>query len=311
MAELDAAHRQVERAHARFLRALAALDAGTEDWQTEGAMDAEHYLGLRFGISCYRAERYLAAARALRGLPHLAAALEEGLLHLEAVLKLARYATPEDEQELIDWAWRVPVGEIRRRGELLHAAARASEVQEDRALEWRFRGEVFELWGRLPSADGALVASAIEQAADRVPQLPGEEHLSSARYADALVQLCSGERAVPTVLVHVPAQALSSGTGGGELERAGVIPAQTAARLPCSGRLQVALEAASGEVVSASPLRRDPPAWMVRQLRWRDRTPGCGARRFTQAHHLTWFSKGGRTELANLVLVRSFHHRLV
>lgn len=162
MAELDAAHRQVGRAQARFLRALAALDARTEDWQTEGAMDAEHYLGLRYGISRYRAERYLAAAGALSELPHLAAALEERLLHLEAVLELARYATPEDEQELIAWASRVPVGEIRRRGELLHAAARAKEVQEDRALEWRFRGQVFELWGRLPSADGALVASAIE-----------------------------------------------------------------------------------------------------------------------------------------------------
>lgn len=93
-----------------------------------------------------------------------------------------------------------------------------------------------------------------------------------------------------------------------------MIPAQTVARLACSDRLQVLLEAASGEVVSASPVRRDPPAWMVRQLRWRDGTcrfPGCGARRFTQAHHLTWFSKGGRTELGNLVLVCSFHHRLV
>jgi len=57
-----------------------------------------------------------------------------------------------------------------------------------------------------------------------------------------------------------------------------------------------------------------PPAWMVRQVRYRDRGcvfPGCGATRFTEAHHVVWWSKGGRTELENLVLTCSFHHRLV
>ena len=49
-------------------------------------------------------------------------------------------------------------------------------------------------------------------------------------------------------------------------------------------------------------------------VRYRDREcrfPGCGARRFTQAHHLTFWSRGGRTELANLLLICAFHHRLV
>ena len=51
-----------------------------------------------------------------------------------------------------------------------------------------------------------------------------------------------------------------------------------------------------------------------RLSRPRDRTcrfPGCEARRFTQAHHLTFWSHGGKTELANLLLICSFHHRLV
>jgi len=53
---------------------------------------------------------------------------------------------------------------------------------------------------------------------------------------------------------------------------------------------------------------------MLRQLKYRDREcrfPGCGARRFTQAHHVTWWEKGGRTDLDNLVLICFFHHRLV
>jgi hypothetical protein len=53
---------------------------------------------------------------------------------------------------------------------------------------------------------------------------------------------------------------------------------------------------------------------MIRQVRYRDREcrfPGCGARRFTEAHHIVWWRHGGRTDLDNLVLICSFHHRLV
>ena len=53
---------------------------------------------------------------------------------------------------------------------------------------------------------------------------------------------------------------------------------------------------------------------MMRQLRLRDREcrfPGCGARRFTQAHHTVWWSNGGATDLDNLVLICGFHHKPV
>ena len=39
--------------------------------------------------------------------------------------------------------------------------------------------------------------------------------------------------------------------------------------------------------------------------------PGCGPRLFTHAHHVVWWEGGGRTDLDNLVLVCSFHHKLV
>jgi hypothetical protein len=76
----------------------------------------------------------------------------------------------------------------------------------------------------------------------------------------------------------------------------------------------VVVEDASGQPVRLGRIRRDPPEWMVRQLRYRDREctfPGCGMRRFTQAHHVRWWNRGGRTDLDNLVLICSFHHTLV
>jgi len=53
---------------------------------------------------------------------------------------------------------------------------------------------------------------------------------------------------------------------------------------------------------------------MLRQVRYRDlgcTFPGCGARRFTEAHHIQHWRDGGKTTVENLALVCSFHHRLV
>ncbi|EID17603.1 hypothetical protein MXEN_00937, partial [Mycobacterium xenopi RIVM700367] len=38
--------------------------------------------------------------------------------------------------------------------------------------------------------------------------------------------------------------------------------------------------------------------------------PGCGATRGLHAHHIVHWEDGGTTELANLVLVCPYHHRL-
>ena len=50
-----------------------------------------------------------------------------------------------------------------------------------------------------------------------------------------------------------------------------------------------------------------------RALEHRDRTcvvPGCGATRGLHAHHIRHWEDGGPTELANLVLLCPYHHRL-
>jgi hypothetical protein len=43
----------------------------------------------------------------------------------------------------------------------------------------------------------------------------------------------------------------------------------------------------------------------------RCRMPGCTHRRDLHAHHVRWWSRGGRTDLANLVLLCPRHHALV
>jgi Domain of unknown function (DUF222) len=143
------------------------------------------------------------------------------------------------------------------------------------------------------------------------------------------VALCSARIAADpdpdraTVVIHARLRkpvrnAETHGTGGDlrdcEIEGGPALHPEVARRLLCTARVQTVLEDSSGHPVRLGRLRRDPPEWMVRQLRYRDlecRFPGCGARRFTQAHLIVWWERGGRTDLDNLVLICSFHHKLV
>jgi len=99
-----------------------------------------------------------------------------------------------------------------------------------------------------------------------------------------------------------------------EIEDGPAIGPDTARRFACNARVQTVVEQENGLPVKLGRTTREPPAWMVRHLKYRDgecRFPGCGSRRFTQAHHIVWWDHGGRTDLDNLVLVCTFHHRLV
>jgi Domain of unknown function (DUF222)/HNH endonuclease len=132
--------------------------------------------------------------------------------------------------------------------------------------------------------------------------------LCSARIAEDADQ----DRA--TVVVHTDLEPLLDPEASAVIEGGGAIGGDTLRRLLCNARVQTVIEHPDGSVVGVGRLTREPSAWMLRQLRHRDDTcrfPGCAARRFTQAHHIIWWSRGGRTELDNLILVCTFHHRLV
>jgi hypothetical protein len=166
-----------------------------------------------------------------------------------------------------------------------------------------------------------VVAKALERVAEQIPVMPGEEpDPVSQRRADVLVALASAQLSSDqdpdraTVIIHARLEGLETNSGGSEIEGGPVIDPEVTRRLLCNARVQTVVEDEGGNVLGLSKMAREPSAALVRQVRYRDkecRFPGCGARRFTQAHHLRFWSHGGRTELDNLLLICFFHHRLV
>lgn len=94
--------------------------------------------------------------------------------------------------------------------------------------------------------------------------------------------------------------------------RARGMPRSSLRRLACDGlRAPVTLHPTRADQGRTS--RVVTPA-LRRLLRLRDRHcqfPGCRATRHVHAHHVVHWADGGRTDLANLVLVCSHHHRYV
>jgi hypothetical protein len=322
---IDSLHARVSAAHRDLLCEIVEASR-RELWRDAGARDLAHWLCMRLGISAWKASRWIACAHALEHLPRVSQALASGALGIDKVAELTRFATRESESGLIGWAKTVSGACIRRRADLAvrESLQAAQDAERARCLNWWWLddGKRFGLSAELPAAQGAVVAKALERAAESLPVMPGEDDAchAEARRADALVALCSAPIAEDadadraTVVVHAPLERLVRGEGSFELEAGGVIHSATVERLLCNARVHTVIEDDKANPVRIGRTFREPPAWMLRQLRYRDREcsfPGCGARQFTQAHHVTWWSRGGHTDLHNLVLVCSFHHKLV
>lgn len=318
-------HREIAERQRELLETLALLET-REAWIDDGANDMAQWTAMHLDVSRWKAERWLHAGRAFAWLPATADALGRGELGIDKVVELARFAEFDDEDALVRWAQTVPSGAIRRAGDL-RSRDRVEQAEHDertRWLQWQYAddGRRFLLDAELPSAQGAVVARALERLGEQIPVTPGEESAAhaGARRADALFALCSARLAGDedqdraTVVVHADLDVLYDADTNAVIESGPVIAGPTVQRLLCNARVQMVVEQPDGSVAGVGRMSREPTAWMMRQLRHRDggcRFPGCDARRFTQAHHIEWWSRGGATDLDNLTLICSFHHKLV
>jgi hypothetical protein len=326
--------RRLGAAQASLLEVLSEVDA-RGIWELDGAEYMEQWMGYTFGLSLYRSGRWLDAAEKLAGLPRLRQALEDGELSIFKVEELARFVTAEEEDALVRWVSGVPCGAIKEEADRRSKAQEvsASSDEDARYLRWRRSddGGSLEMHAQLPAVEGEIVRMAIDDIADRLPGLTGGRNpmvtytSRDELRADALVALASaaaGSRTgrAPRLLIHAPLATMidlaagQGATGAAWTESGSLVHPDALARLLCGSDLTTIIEDAAGAPIAEVRGPRAPSPKMVRQLRYRDRRcvfPNCSHSRYTDAHHIKWWSQGGKTELGNLVLLCDLHHKLV
>jgi hypothetical protein len=310
-------------AQARFAQELTQIVREAEDegdCVAAGCSSSAQWLA-QISTSDHRtAVRLTRVSDALRSLPALDHAMRTGVLNLDQIVAVAEVATPETDAQLARVAVGKPPSEIAlvARTIVPPTADDDAAIYQRRALSmtWtRGRREPC-ISGRLPLEDGLVFEQAIwslattQRAVDKEAGSVLDWQQST---ADALVTLArqpsddgTVRRSPTTLVVHVSDDAPPFLEGGG------TISVETAQRLACDARcLTITLR---GRDLVHSRVGRCASYAQLRALHKRDRHsryPGCTAARELQAHHLVPDTRGGKTEIDNLILLCPRHHKLL
>jgi hypothetical protein len=317
-------------ANYRFLSLLAEFDR-RKGWNCRATRDCAHWLNWKCGIDLGAAREKVRTARALEKLPLVSAAMERGEISYSNVRAITRVATPENEHYFLQIARHGTAHHVET---LVRAYRRAEEQELSRERQQQMNRGVRYCWDddgslvlkvRLPAAVGALVLKALEAAVPETPPDEVERPTWSHKRADAMAvifesfmahgaeAMSGGER--HQVVVHVSAETLSAGGGDRcEIEDGPAIATETARRLTCDASVIAIVENEKGEPLSVGRKTRSIPPAIQRALNSRDkgcRFPGCTHKKYTDAHHIKHWARGGETKMSNLVTLCRFHHRKV
>jgi hypothetical protein len=317
-------------ANYRFLSLLAEFDR-RKGWNCRATRDCAHWLNWKCGIDLGAAREKVRTARALEKLPLISAAMERGGISYSNVRAITRVATPENEHYFLQIARHGTAHHVET---LVRAYRRAEEQELSRERQQQMNRGVRYCWDddgslvlkvRLPAAVGALVLKALEAAVPETPPDEVERPTWSHKRADAMAvifesfmahgaeAMSGGER--HQVVVHVSGETLSAGGGDRcEIEDGPAIAAETARRLTCDASVIAIVENEKGEPLSVGRKTRSIPPAIQRALNSRDkgcRFPGCTHKKYTDAHHIKHWARGGETKMSNLVTLCRFHHRKV
>ncbi|CAN5416144.1 hypothetical protein BH10ACT1_BH10ACT1_42900 [soil metagenome] len=206
----------------------------------------------------------------------------------------------------------------------------ASDGPSELHLSPTFRGR-FDARGTFSGHDGSTLADAIapiEAAIHASEQATGQITTPAQRRAQALMMLIAQATATD------PDQALPNQPSMGvvidwdTLHRSlpttldprrgfahGPIDPATAQQIACDSIITRILLGPSSEILDIGRAARTPTVAQRKALKVRDggcTFPDCGRPvAWTHAHHIHWWSHDGPTDLANLTLLCTFHHRLI
>ena len=328
---------RIAAGEARLLTLIGEFDR-REAWGGPGMLSCAHWLSWRVGMGLKAAHERVRVARALRGLPLVAAAFSEGRLSWTKVRAITRVAAAEDEATWVELATNATGPQLER---LVRGVRRALKPDEDAVdpdqAAWRDRTRVsydedgtLVISTRLPAEEGAVVLAALGQARAaidherrRATESSAEDSPPSATLAEGLVHMA--QLALARMAVEPP-EAVRRGrsrltayidprSGWGRLPDGEFLPPEVMHALADQLPGQDTLRPLSAEDLTRHDLGRTRrlPSLVLRELVGtldgeRCRFPGCTRHRKLQAHHVLSWEWNGPTNLANLLLLCSRHH---
>ncbi|ORX18674.1 HNH endonuclease signature motif containing protein, partial [Mycobacterium xenopi] len=308
----------------RIVQIVAELDRDGL-WGGTGARSVAALVAWKLGASSATAHTIAAVARRLEEFPRCAAGLVEGRLSLDQVGVIAAGAAAGSDEHYAQLAAVATVNQLRTAVRLeprpdpepqRPAPRSITKTSDERSSCWRIRlphDEAATFDAALASHLEALVTEWKhdhgERGSENAPPMPST--------LDAFMRLVESgwdaeatrrpHGARTTVVVHLDiaqrAAALHLGPLLSEADRK---------YLTCDATCEVWFQR-HGQPLGAGRATRVVGRRLRRALEHRHPTcavPGCGATRGLHAHHIVHWEDGGATELANLVLVCPYHHRL-
>src|SRR4051794_37334167 len=279
------------------------------------------------GVSPSNAATMAAIAHRAEQFPRLVAGMREGWLSVDRVGVIAERAADGSDEHYAQLARVATVNQLRTAVKLEPRPEPDARPEPQPSIT-KTSDEQFTCWRiTLPHTDAAkfdaalashrdaLIAEwkldrgALGRASDQAPPFPGTleafMRLVEAGWDAEVARRPHGHHS--TVVVHVDVEQRAAALHLGPL-----LSKAERQYLTCDATCEVWFER-DGQVIGAGRATRLINRRLRRALEHRHRTcavPGCGATRGLHAHHIRHWEDGGPTELANLVLVCPYHHRL-
>jgi hypothetical protein len=334
--EILSLHQRATAAEYQFLLKVREYDL-RQGWKECLCSNCAEWLNYKCGIELSTAREKLRVAHTLWDLPVMSGAFEAGELSYSKVRALTRTATPTTEAALVEFAVPATAQQVIEHCQGLRNANReastadVNKIHQGRYLCRTSHGDgSMTISMELTQEAGELVMKALEIAA--AGQERNDQNLEGgasfqAKQADALVEIArdylagGSERTTSTadnyqVVVHAAAVAVDEAALREDCGQASQsdLPVESIKRLCCDSSVVTVIEDERGNPLELGRKRRVVQPAQRRALLARDKcccVPGCTHGKWLDAHHVEHWIDGGETNLGNLILLCSHHHRLL